>query len=150
MFTDQIRCCDLSDLLFTEATVASFSLFIGFAWGILYLCLEAVPLVMSEDYGFGAGKNGAALASATIASFLGCAINLYQEKLYTRNVATRGPEARLYASMAGGLLFPSGIFIFAFAQGRGSWAGPCIGLTIVRTLSLPSPTPNALPSILMP
>lgn len=104
---------------------------------------------MGEVYGFNAGKNGAVLASATIAALLGCALNLYQEKLYIRHVERRGPEARLYASMVGGLLFPSGICIFAFSQGHGSWAGPCIGLTFVRALPFTSPSFCTLPASLM-
>lgn len=127
-------------LLATEATVAAFSAFIGFAWGILYLCLEAVPLVMKEVYGFSAGQSGAVFASVVVASLLGWLTNLYQERLYTHYVAKRGPEARLYACMVGGLLFPSGIFIFAFSQGRGHWIGPCIGLVIVRRNPRPAST----------
>ena len=123
----------LADLLFTEATVASFSIFIAFAWGILYLCLEAVPLVMQGVYGFGAGETGAVFATVVIAALIGGITNVYQDKLYTRHVAKRGPEARLYACLVGGLLFPAGIMIFAFSQGRGHWSGPCIGLIICFT-----------------
>lgn len=131
-------------LLCTEATVAAFSLFIGFAWGILYLCLEAVPFVMQGVYGFSAGQSGAVFATVVIAALIGGVTNIYQEKLYKRHVAKRGPEARLYACMVGGLMFPSGIFIFAFSQGRGHWAGPCVGLIVVRRPS-PSLSPSALP-----
>jgi hypothetical protein len=47
-----------SDLLFTEAVVASFSLWVSFAWGVLYLTLRAVPLVFTEVYGFSIGEVG--------------------------------------------------------------------------------------------
>lgn len=99
---------------------------------------------MQNVYGFSAGQSGAVFASVVIAALLGGLTNLYQERLYARHVATRGPEARLYACMLGGLLFPSGIMIFAFSQGRGHWIGPCIGLVVVRrTLRAGSSVPAA-------
>ncbi len=127
------------DLLFTEPVVAAFSLFIGFGWGIIYLCLEAVPLVMTNVYGFNAGQSGSTFAAIVVAAILGGITNLFQERLYAKNVAKRGPEARLYLCMAGGLLFPSGILIFAFSQGRGHWMGPVFGLGCVslNLLKLP-------------
>lgn len=45
-------------LLFTEPIVATFSLWIGFCWGIMYLSLRCVPLVFTQEYGFTAGQTG--------------------------------------------------------------------------------------------
>lgn len=85
-------------------------------------------------------------------AFAGYFGNIYQEKLYKRHQPTRGPEARLYTSMHGGLMFPgapyvsqilrevqadpsdtptAGLFIFAFTPGRAHWMGPIIGLFMV-------------------
>ena len=86
---------------------------------------------MSNVYGFSAGQSGSTFAAIVIAAIIGGLTNLYQERLYARNVEKRGPEARLYLCMVGGLLFPAGIMIFAFSQGRGHWIGPCIGLVCV-------------------
>lgn len=47
----------------------------------------------------------------TILSFI---FNFYQEHLYRKNVAKRGPEARLYAAMVGGVCFAVGCFIYAW------------------------------------
>ncbi|KAL8284121.1 hypothetical protein RQP46_004870 [Phenoliferia psychrophenolica] len=120
-------------LLVTEPVVAAFSLWVGFCWGVLYLTLEAVPLVMVGVYGFNSGQTGLVFFGVVVAAGIGFLTNLYQEKLYQKHVKARGPEARLYASCVGGLLFPAGIFIFAFSQGRGHWIGPAIGLTICFT-----------------
>jgi hypothetical protein len=35
---------------------------------------------------------------------------VYQNKLYARNVAKKGAEARLYAAMFAGLVYPIGAF----------------------------------------
>jgi hypothetical protein len=53
-------------------------------------------------------------SACSIGTLLSFASNFYQERLYLRNVATRGPEARLYASMLGGVCFAVGCFIYAW------------------------------------
>jgi len=58
-----------------------------------------------------------------------------QEKWYQKNVAKKGPEARLYLSLVGGLVFPAGAFILAFSQGRGHWFGAVVGMFLVSTVS---------------
>jgi len=45
-------------LIFTEAIVFFFSLWVGFSWGCLYLLVEAVPLIFGDVYGFNAGQVG--------------------------------------------------------------------------------------------
>ncbi|TNY23171.1 MFS general substrate transporter [Rhodotorula diobovata] len=120
-------------LIFTEAIVFFFSLWVGFSWGCLYLLVEAVPLIFGDVYGFNAGQVGLTFYSVVVASFIGAVSSYCQEKLYRKNVAKRGPEARLYASLVGGLVFPAGAFLLAFSQGRGHWMGPVVGLTMIFT-----------------
>lgn len=76
-------------------------------------------------------KRVADIPLPSLAATIGFASNFYQERLYKANVGRRGPEARLYASLIGGLLFPIGAFILAFTQGRTHWMGPVVGLTII-------------------
>lgn len=45
-------------LLCTETIVAAFSLWIGFAWGVLYISLYSVPLIFGQVYGFSIGQVG--------------------------------------------------------------------------------------------
>lgn len=73
--------------------------------------------------------------SRSVASFIGFGSNFYQERLYRKHVAKRGPEARLYSSLVGGLVFPAGALILAFSQGRGHWMGPIVGLVLVSRCS---------------
>ncbi|GAA5894174.1 hypothetical protein JCM5296_004675 [Sporobolomyces johnsonii] len=120
-------------LLFTEAIVFFFSLWVGFAWGCLYLLVEAIPLIFGNVYHFNSGEIGLAFYSVVVASVLGFATNFYQERLYRKHVAKRGPEARLYSSLVGGLVFPAGALILAFSQGRGHWMGPIVGLVLIFT-----------------
>ncbi|BGP52668.1 hypothetical protein JCM8202_004805 [Rhodotorula sphaerocarpa] len=119
-------------LLGTEPIVFFLSL-CAFSWGSLYLVVEAVPLIFRNVYGFNAGEVGLVFYSVVVASIIGFGTNFYQERLYRAHVARRGPEARLYASLVGGLVFPAGAFILAFSQGRGHWMGPVVGLTLIFT-----------------
>ncbi|BGP12403.1 hypothetical protein JCM10213_001992 [Rhodosporidiobolus nylandii] len=118
-------------LLGTEAIVFSFSLWVGFAWGCLYLLVEAIPLIFGNVYGFNIGEVGLTFYSVVIASFIGFGTSFLQDSLYRKHVAKRGPEARLLTSLVGALVFPAGALILAFSQGRGHWMGPCIGLVLV-------------------
>ncbi|GAA5888892.1 hypothetical protein JCM6882_002892 [Rhodosporidiobolus microsporus] len=118
-------------LLFTEAIVFSFSVWVGFAWGCLYLLLKAVPLIFTNVYNFNIGQVGLVFYSVVVSSFIGFGASFYQDKLYRKHVAKRGPEARLYASLIGGLVFPAGALILAFSQGRGHWMGPVVGVVLI-------------------
>lgn len=118
-------------LLGTEAIVASFSAWAAFTYGSVFLLVEAVPLIFKNVYGFNEGEVGLTFYALVLAATIGFASNFYQERLYKANVGRRGPEARLYASLVGGLLFPIGAFILAFTQGRAHWMGPVVGLTII-------------------
>lgn len=74
----------------------------------------------------------------SIGALLGLATNQIQERLYAKNVATRGPEARLYLPMFAAVLFPVGVFIFAWCTySRVSWVALAIGI-VVRPLDPPT------------
>ncbi|GAA5923091.1 MFS transporter [Sporobolomyces koalae] len=119
-------------LLATESIVFFFSLWAGFSWGCLYLLVEAVPLIFGNVYDFNIGEVGLTFYSVVVATFAGFLMTKYfQERMYRNNVARIGPEARLYASLIGGLLFPAGALILAFSQGRGHWFGPVFGLFLI-------------------
>ncbi|KAF9219741.1 hypothetical protein BS17DRAFT_375435 [Gyrodon lividus] len=49
-----------------------------------------------------------------VGSLLGFGANVYQDKLYRRNVARKGPEAQLYVSCLDAVLFPLAMFMFAW------------------------------------
>ncbi|KAH8913460.1 MFS general substrate transporter, partial [Atractiella rhizophila] len=65
-------------LMATEPVVLSFSLWVGFAWGVLYLLLEAIPLVCKNVYGFDNGQTGLAFFAITIGGVFGGLSNPWQ------------------------------------------------------------------------
>ncbi|EJU03572.1 MFS general substrate transporter [Dacryopinax primogenitus] len=122
-------------LLITEPVVASFSLWVGFAWGMLYCLLESVPYVFQTIYGFNTGELGLAFISMVVGTLIGWAFNLFvQERLYRRNVGRIGAEARLYSACLAGIMFPIGAFIYAWTSyPQVHWIAPVIGVTIITT-----------------
>ncbi|KAF9517781.1 hypothetical protein BS47DRAFT_1290479 [Hydnum rufescens UP504] len=111
-------------LLITEPVVLSFSIWIGFVWGVLFALIESVGLVFGTLYPqFNPGQLGAVFATVSIGSLIGFI-----------TVATRGPEARLYFACIGGILIVIGAIIYAWTtiehRSNIPWIAPCIGITV--------------------
>ncbi|KAI0917889.1 hypothetical protein AcV5_002713 [Taiwanofungus camphoratus] len=127
-----ISCTRAPYLMITEPIVASFTLWIGFAWGILYVLIESVGPVFRALHNFNAGQTGTVFLTMTIGSLLGMVSNVYQGKLYNKYVGTRGPEARLFAAMAATVLFPAGMFIYAWSTyTKVYWISLAIGMVLI-------------------
>ncbi|KAI5476210.1 2-isopropylmalate synthase [Pseudohyphozyma bogoriensis] len=122
--------------LFTEPIVAMSALWIGTAWGVVYLLIGAVPHVFTEVYGFNQGQSGTVMLCMPIGALIGLVWDqLVQERWYQRSRKEGGgiakPEARLYSSAIGGILYSVGGFGFAWTARPGiPWIAPCIFVTI--------------------
>lgn len=104
-------------MLFTEPILFCITLYHSFVYGILYLLLEAYPIVFQEKYGF--LKNGELPYIALIIGMLvNAGYNVYTEKDYIRAVRANGgkplPEARLKPMILAGIVFPIGILWFCW------------------------------------
>lgn len=66
-------------LLFTEPVVFFFSLWVAFAWGILYLTFGSIPLVFQRVYGWSLEEAGYIFASLMVGAVLATAIGIWQE-----------------------------------------------------------------------
>lgn len=97
-------------LLLTESVVFWFSLWMSFAWSILYLTFEAVPLIFTRVYGFSPQANGFCFIAVSIASILGTVAALIQERVSRRLSIYGQPEARLVFACVQSLLLPIGLF----------------------------------------
>ncbi|KAI5449238.1 hypothetical protein NCC49_005217 [Naganishia albida] len=118
-------------LLMTEPIVFFFSTYASLAWGTFYALTLSIPTIFKGLYGFDTGRTGLVYLALVIGTTLSFLANYHQEYLYRKNVATRGPEARLYAAMIGGILFAMGCFIYAWTSfPHITYIAPCIGITI--------------------
>ncbi|KAJ8586462.1 MFS general substrate transporter [Rhizopogon salebrosus TDB-379] len=126
-----ISCTRPLSLLLTEPTVQSFSLWVGFVWGVLYILIDSISGEFNSVYGFGIGETGSVFVTIFIGSLLGYLANIYQERLYKQHVHHRGPEARLYIACVASIILPTGMLIFAWtARPDIPWIVPLVGLTL--------------------
>ncbi|KZP26754.1 MFS general substrate transporter [Athelia psychrophila] len=118
-------------LLFTEPIVFSISIWAGFAWGILYGLIDSVGPVFETLHHFNSGEVGLAFIAIAVGAFLGVMSNLLQDRLYQKNFPTRGPEARLYYACGAGVVFPIGMFIYAWCTfPQVHWIALIIGMVV--------------------
>ncbi|KAI0741993.1 MFS general substrate transporter [Daedaleopsis nitida] len=129
-----ISCTRPIYLLFTEPLVASFSLWAGFAWGILYVLIESIGPAFRTVHNFSTGEVGSVFAAMIVGCIFGEAIQIYQERLYTKYHPTKGPEARLYSACLAAVLFPAGMFIYGWCTfSFVPWIGMVIGIFVIMT-----------------
>lgn len=118
-------------LLFTEPVVFFFSLWAAFAWGVLYMQLNVLPLVFSTNHGFTIEEQGAVFASLVVGVLIAVVISIYQEKLAKRwrPKLLDNPEGRLYFACLEAALLPIGLFWFGWTSyGSIHWIVPCFGI----------------------
>ncbi|KAH6916320.1 multidrug transporter [Coprinopsis sp. MPI-PUGE-AT-0042] len=118
-------------LFISEPIIFFISLYIGFAWGVFYCIIASAPAVFRELHGFNIGRIGTATVVVIIAVFIGYMTNLWQERLYQRNVGRRFVEARLYMCCFAGIVLPASMFMFAwFCRSDIHWMALTTSLTL--------------------
>jgi MFS family permease len=125
-------------MLITEPVVTFFTLWVSFAWGILFLFFSSVAQTFSANYGWGTLQTGLVQLAISGGAVIGTVFNPIQDWIYLnsagRNRERPGrpiPEARLYTSIPGSLLFAAGLFWYGWAStGNGSihWIVPTLGI----------------------
>ncbi|KAL0263160.1 hypothetical protein SLS55_002137 [Diplodia seriata] len=126
-------------MLATEWVVFSFTLWISFAWGILFLFQSSIVQTFQTNYGFGVMSTGLIQLALSVGAVIGTVINPLQDMLYLRSAKRNKhqpglpiPEARLYSSVPGSLLFTAGLFWYGWAsQPAVHWIVPTIGIVVV-------------------
>ncbi|CAK7218288.1 hypothetical protein SBRCBS47491_003459 [Sporothrix bragantina] len=128
-------------MLFTEPVVFFFSLWVAFAWAVLYLTFGSIFLVFEEVYDFNMEQAGYTFSSMLVGATVATAIGLYQDRFLLRilplpealreRLRQGVPEARLCGACVTSILLPIGLFIFGFtARPDYHWIAPTIGIGI--------------------
>lgn len=105
---------------------------IQFIYGILYLFLEAYPIVFAEIRGINEAVATLPYIGLIVGVLCGCGIVCAFEPRYNRKLHENGglpvPEQRLVPMMIGAVLFPIGLFWFAWTGNYASinWAAPTL------------------------
>ncbi|KAI1857751.1 uncharacterized protein JN550_013087 [Neoarthrinium moseri] len=140
-------------LLFTEPAVFFFSLWVSFAWAVLYLTFGSIPLVFSRQYGFNQQESGYVFIAMIIGSILATAMGVYQERLLKyhkwqreatsdnppskfwsfmrRRFPVEAPESRLYFTCITSILLPAGLYLFGLSAAPDiHWIAPTIAISL--------------------
>jgi DHA1 family multidrug resistance protein-like MFS transporter len=105
-------------LLFREPIVFLITIYTAFIYGILYLFLEAYPIVFTEYRGIPSTLATLPYIGLIVGVLIGCGIVIAFEPRYNRKLKANNnmpvPEQRLLPMMVGATLFPIGLFWFAW------------------------------------
>ncbi|KAK1142745.1 hypothetical protein N8T08_007377 [Aspergillus melleus] len=123
-------------MLLTEPVVAFFTLWISFAWGILFLFFSSVVQTFSTNYGMNTLQTGLIQLAISVGALIGTIINPLQDMIYLRSASRNKeapgrpiPEARLYTSIPGSLLFAGGLFWYGWSSfPHVHWIVPTCGI----------------------
>lgn len=119
-------------LLFLEPIVFLITIYTAFIYGILYLFLEAYPIVFAEKRGINMAVATLPYIGLILGVLIGCGIVIFFEPRYNRKLKANNnlpvPEQRLLPMMVGAVLFPIGLFWFAWTGNYSSvhWIVPTL------------------------
>lgn len=103
-------------MLFTEPILFFITLYNSFVYGILYLLLEAYPIIFVEGYKL--KSNGFLPYLALLVGILICSFTVwYHDGKYSKECEKNGklnPEHRLYPMISAAIAFPIGILWFCW------------------------------------
>lgn len=124
-------------LLFREPIVLLTSLYIAIVYGTLYMFFAGFPIVFHGARGWSQGVAGLPFIGIAIGVCLAMLATAVDNKRYVRlSVAADKeggavePEARLNTAMAGSIVLPIGLFLFAWTTYPSvHWIVPVIGAT---------------------
>lgn len=123
-------------LLITEPILLLMSLYIGFIYGIQYLCLGVVPFIF-ENYGWKGGNAYLPYIGVLLGNFAIGTINVFVfDSYYHRGLVARRqkmwPEGRLPAMVCTSVSLPVGIFLLTWSGNyQVHWIVPTIGLFFI-------------------
>ncbi|RDW85507.1 MFS general substrate transporter-40 [Coleophoma crateriformis] len=125
-------------LLALEPMVTNLCLFSAILLGILYLFFGAFPLVFEGNHGFSLSQTGLSFLGIFCGMIAGVCTDPFFQKNYRRLIKNREiatgevggsePEYRLPPAIAGAVLVPVGLFLFAWTTYASvHWVVPIIG-----------------------
>ncbi|KAF4341654.1 drug proton antiporter yhk8 [Fusarium beomiforme] len=120
-------------LLATEPIVFWFSLWITFAWAIMYMQFSSIGIVFRSVYGFNNAQVGFVYAASISGTVIGIALSLLQGTLIRRIYPHKGlsstPEQRLLSPCMQSILLPIGlVWFFMTARKDIPWLSPAIAI----------------------
>ncbi|KAH7013979.1 major facilitator superfamily transporter [Ilyonectria destructans] len=127
-----------SKLLIFSPVCLLLSVYAAFIYAMIYFMFSTFSFVFQDNYGFGQGTTGLVYIALGIGMMLGLMVQqatgdkILKQLAEKHNNGKPKPEYRLPIMMLGGILIPSGLFIYGWtAQKHIQWAVPLLGTLIV-------------------
>lgn len=86
-------------LLFTESIVFFFSIWVSFAWGVLYLTFGCIPMIFRRQYGWSIENAGYVFSAIMVGGVIGTVISIWQDKVLHHPSWSTPPSASSSSSM---------------------------------------------------
>lgn len=126
-------------LNFREVVQLTDCRWVSFAWGILFLFFSSVVQTFETAYNFNTMQTGLVQLAISAGALLVTFINPVQDKMYLRSASRNRdrpgkpiPEAQLYFSIPGSVLFGAGLFWYGWScRGSVYWLVPTCGIACV-------------------
>ena len=105
------------NMLFTEPVIFWFTMWISFAWSVLYLQFGSIPLVFEVNHSFNLEQTGLVFISMCVGAILSTILSIWQERWAAKRHPEKvngNPEGRLLFTCIESALMPIGLFMFGF------------------------------------
>ena len=110
-------------MLFSECIVISLTLWMSFTWGVLFIFMQSIPQNYADVYSFSPRSTAFVETALSVGMVIGTLVAPFFIHFYLRSGKRNGqgrgspvPEARLYISIPGTLLFTTGILWYGWTM----------------------------------
>ena len=130
-------------LLTTEPTVTFFTLWSAFAFGLVFISTQSIPLVFGNTYGWQSYSGGLVQAAIGIGQLVGFGACLIQKHIYLKSASNNKeqpgspvPEAILHLSIPSTLILAGGLFMYGWSIFQPHWIVTAVGLGLIGFASI--------------
>ena len=120
-------------MLFTEPVVFFFSLWAAFAWGVLYMTFNVLPLVFLARHNFTISQQAYVFAAVVIGAIIATILSVYHERIAAAHLSkmASAPEGRLYFACVEAVLLPIGLLWFGWTTFSSvHWIFPVLAILV--------------------
>ncbi|CAG8936409.1 unnamed protein product [Penicillium salamii] len=120
-------------LLATEPVVFWISVWVSFAWAILYMQFNSIGIVLRSVYNFNSTQVGAVYTTVIVGSVLSAILAILEgpirRRLFPNRSSADTPEQRLLSPCIQSILLPIGLFWFMLsAKAEVPWISPVLAI----------------------
>lgn len=131
-------------LLTTEPTITSFTLWSAFAFGLVFISTQSIPLVFSDTYGWPSYTDGVVQAAIGVGQVIGLLACTLQNRVYTRSASHNPdspgipiPEYILHLSIPStALALAGGLFMYGWGIYQSHWIVLAVALALIGYASM--------------